>query len=69
VTSHAGIVDDRAAHISDKPDAPNVKFITQLVCVATGELLFSWEWRPFEKGTEPPDKVGGGETEPPLLKK
>ena len=23
-------------HISDKPDAPNVKFITQLVCVETG---------------------------------
>ena len=56
-------------HISDKPDAPNVKFITQLVCVETGEVLFSWEWGPFEKGTESPDKVGGGETEPPPKKK
>ena len=56
-------------HISDKPDAPNVKFITQLVCVETGEVLFSWEWGPFEKGTESPDKVGGGETEPPPNKK
>src|SRR5438034_7615268 len=36
-------------HISDKPDAPNVKFITQLVCVETGEVLFSWEWGSFEK--------------------
>jgi hypothetical protein len=56
-------------HVSDKPDAPNVKFITQLVCVETGEVLFSWEWGPFKEGGESPDKVGGGETEPPPKKK
>ena len=27
------------------------------------------KWGPFEKGTESPDKVGGGETEPPPHKK
>src|SRR6266404_353335 len=52
-------------HVSDKPDAPNTKYKTQLVCVATGEVLFTWEWGPFEKGNEAVDKVGGKSVPPP----
>jgi hypothetical protein len=52
-------------HVSDKPDAPNTKYKMQLVCVATGEVLFTWEWGPFEKGNEAVDKVGGKSVSPP----
>jgi hypothetical protein len=41
----------------------------QLVCVDTGEVLFTWAWGPYETGNESPDKVGGVEIPPPPLKK
>ena len=52
-------------HISDKPDAPNVKFVTQLVCIPTGEVLFTWKWGPFTSGQEAVDKVPGEAGPPP----
>ena len=52
-------------HVSDKPDAPNTKYKMQLVCVSTGQVYFTWEWGPFEKGNEAVNKVGGESTSPP----
>jgi hypothetical protein len=52
-------------HISDKPDAPNLKFKTQLVCVSTGQVLFTWEWGPLKTGNEALDKVPGKSVSPP----
>ena len=55
--------------VSDKPTHPNTTYRMQLVCVETGEVLFTWAWGPFEEGNEKPDSVGGGEIEPPPKKK
>lgn len=53
------------AHISDRPDHPNSKYKTQLVCVAGGEVFVTWEWGPLTKGNEALDKVGGKSVAPP----
>lgn len=42
--------------IGDKPDAPNTQFVTQVVCIPTGKVLFSWQWGPFD-GSQPLDSV------------
>lgn len=52
-------------HVSDKPNAPKLKFKMQLVCVATGQVLFTWEWGPFITGSEAVDKAGGKSVPPP----
>jgi hypothetical protein len=55
--------------IGDKPTHPNTIYRTQLVCIDTGEVLFTWSWGPFDQGNENPGKTGGGEIEPPPKKK
>ncbi|HEX4638289.1 MAG TPA: hypothetical protein VH170_02265 [Chthoniobacterales bacterium] len=55
--------------IGDKPTWPNQTYRTQLVCIDTGEVLFTWAWGPFEQGNENPGKVGGKEIGPPPNKK
>ena len=55
--------------VHDKPTHPGTTFRMQLVCVDTGEVLFTWAWGPYETGNESPDKVGGVEIPPPPLKK
>jgi hypothetical protein len=52
-------------HISDGPDHPNTKFMTQLVCVSTGQVFLTWEWGPFKSGSEAIDKVPGKSVTPP----
>jgi hypothetical protein len=56
-------------HISDTPTHPHTKFRIQLVCVDTGEVIFTWAWGPVRTGKEKLDQVGGAEIEPPPKKK
>jgi hypothetical protein len=55
-------------YISDTPTIGHQKFITQLVCVTTGEVYFSWAWGPTD-GTTPVDKLPGAQVPPPPPKK
>jgi hypothetical protein len=52
-------------HVSDKPDAPGLKFKMQLVCVTTGQVLFTWEWGPLANGQQSVDKAPGKSVSPP----
>src|SRR5206468_846991 len=52
-------------HVSDKPDVPNAKFKMQLVCVATGEVLFTWYWGPTPGVPYSSDQLGGESIPPP----
>lgn len=51
--------------ISDKPTISQIKFRTQLVCVTTGEVLFTWAWGPIQRENQPLDQVGAKEVPPP----
>jgi hypothetical protein len=52
-------------HISDRPSAPNTKYMTQIVCVSTGQVLLTWEWGPLVTGNEDLNKVAGKSVSPP----
>ncbi len=62
--------DDFAEHptpqekIGDKPTAANTTFRAQVVCIPTGEVLFTWVWGPFN-GSQPLDQVPGRPGSPP----
>jgi hypothetical protein len=51
--------------ISDRPTLHNQKFRSQLVCVTTGEVYFTWAWGPVAGGDTTLDSVGAQEVPPP----
>jgi hypothetical protein len=53
------------ARIGDKPDDPNTTYVSQLVCVDDGEVLFSWFWGPVPDGNTPLEDVPMKQTPPP----
>jgi hypothetical protein len=51
--------------ISDRPTLHNQKFRSQLVCVTTGEVYFTWAWGPVAGADTALDSVGAKEVPPP----
>lgn len=51
--------------IADRPSDRDTSYVTQLVCVKSGEVLFSWFWGPVPDGNTPLESVPAGPTPPP----
>ncbi len=51
--------------IGDLPDEAELSFVTQLVCVETGLVLFSWYWGPTGPAGTPLGGLPSGPTAPP----
>jgi hypothetical protein len=48
--------------IGDKPSEDLLSFVTQLVCIPSGQVLFSWYWGQVLSASEPLDQVPAGPT-------
>lgn len=46
--------------IGDKPKDVGTSYVTQLVCIPTGDVLFAWYWGPITSKTRPLSQVPAG---------